>query len=41
MWRWVGLGIRGWRCVGLVVEMSGFRDQGLETGRFKCGDGWV
>ncbi len=25
---WVGLGIRGWRRVGLGVEMGGFRDRG-------------
>ncbi len=30
-----GLGIRGWRRVGLEVEMGGFRDQGVETGRFR------
>ncbi len=36
-----GLGIRGWRRVGLGVEMGrfrggdGFRDQGVETGRFR------
>ncbi len=24
----MGLGIRGWRWVGLGVEMGGFRDQG-------------
>ncbi len=27
----MGLGIRGWRRVGLGVEMGGFRDQGVET----------
>ncbi len=44
----MGLGIRGWRRVGLGVEMGGFRDQGVETGRlgvemgrFRGGDGWV
>ncbi len=37
----VGLGIRGWRLVGLGVGMGGFRDQGVETGRFRGGDGWV
>ncbi len=31
----MGLGIRGWRRVGLGVEMGGFRDQGVETGRFR------
>ncbi len=30
-WRWVGLGIRGWRRVRFRVEM----------GRFRVGDGWV
>ncbi len=33
--------IRGWRRVGLGVVMCGFRDQGVETGRFRGGDGWV
>ncbi len=33
------LGIRGWRLVGLGVEMGGFRDQGVETVRFRGGDG--
>ncbi len=37
----LGLGIRGWRWVGLGVGMGGFRDQGVETGRFRGGDGWV
>ncbi len=27
--------IRGWRLVGLSVGMGGFRDQGVETGRFR------
>ncbi len=27
--------IRGWIRVGLGVEMGGFRDQGVETGRFR------
>ncbi len=31
----MGLGIRGWRWVGLGEEMSGFRDHGVETGRFR------
>ncbi len=38
---------RGWRCVCLGVEMGGFRDQGVETGRFSesesdvtCGQVW-
>ncbi len=31
-WRLVGL---GWRWVGLGVGMGGFRDQGVETGRFR------
>ncbi len=42
----MGLGIRGWRRVGLGVGMGGFRggdgwvrDQGVETGRFRGGDG--
>ncbi len=49
--RWVGFWIRGWRSVGLVVEMGGFmnqgveigrfRDQGVEIGRFSGGVGWV
>ncbi len=33
----MGLGIRSWRRVGLGVEMGGFRDQGVETGRFRGG----
>ncbi len=44
----MGLGIRGWRPVGLGVEMGRFRDQGwrrvglgVEMGRFRGGDGWV
>ncbi len=37
----MGLGIRGWGLVGLVVEMGGFRDQGVKIGRFRGGDGWV
>ncbi len=36
----MGLGIRGWRLVGLGVGM-GFRDKGVETGRFRGWDGWV
>ncbi len=35
------LGIRGVRLVGLGVEMGGFRDQGVEIGRFRGGYGWV
>ncbi len=31
----MGLGIRGWIRVGVGVEMGGFRDQGVETGRFR------
>ncbi len=31
----MSLGIRGWRWVGLGVEMGEFRDQGVETGRFR------
>ncbi len=34
------LGIRGWRRLGLGVEMGGLRDQGVKTGRFRGGDGW-
>ncbi len=34
----MGLGIRGVRSVGLEVEMCGFRNQGVEIGRFKGGD---
>ncbi len=30
-----------WRRVGLGVGMGGFRDQKVETGRFRGGDGWV
>ncbi len=37
----MGLGIRGWRSVGLEVEMCGFRDQGVEIGRFRGKDVWV
>ncbi len=47
----MGLGIRGWRLVGLVVELDGlmdqgveigrFRDQGVEIGRFRGGDRWI
>ncbi len=33
------VGIRGLRRVGLGVELGGFRNQGLETGRFRGGDG--
>ncbi len=29
--------IKGWRRVGLGVEMGGIRDQGVETGRFMGG----
>ncbi len=32
---------QGWRLVGLGVEMGWFRDQGVEMGRFRGGDGWV
>ncbi len=35
------MGFKGWRWVGLGVEMGGFRDQGVETGWFRGGDGWV
>ncbi len=27
--------------VGLWVEMGGVMDQGVKTGRFRGGDGWV
>ncbi len=27
--------------MGLGVEMGGFREQGVETGWFRGGDGWV
>ncbi len=37
----MGLLIRGWRLVGLGVERGGFRDQGMEIGRFRGGEGWV
>ncbi len=33
------LGIRGWRRIGLGVEMGGFRNQGLKTDKFRGGDG--
>ncbi len=36
----MGLVIKGWRRVGLGVEMGEIRDQGVETGRFRGGDGW-
>ncbi len=29
------LGIRGWIRVGLGVEIGGFRNQGVDTGRFR------
>ncbi len=29
----VGSTSRGWRLVGLGMEMGGFRDQGVDTGR--------
>ncbi len=31
---------RGWRFVGLGVEMGGFRDQGVEMGRFRYYVSW-
>ncbi len=34
------LRIRGWRWVGLGVEMGGFKDQWVEMGRLRGGDGW-
>ncbi len=33
--------MKGWSLVGLGVEMGGFRDQGVESGRFRGGDGWI
>ncbi len=36
----MGLGIMGGESVGLEVEMCGFRDQGVEIGRFRGGDVW-
>ncbi len=33
--------IRGWRHLGLGVEMDWFRDQWVEIGRFIGGVGWV
>ncbi len=35
----MGLWIRGWRRLGLGVEMGGLSDQGVETFRFRGGDG--
>ncbi len=35
------LRIRGWRRVGLGVKMGVFKDQGVETGRFRGEDGCV
>ncbi len=35
----MGLGIKGWRRVGLGVEMGGISDQGVDTGRFRGVDG--
>ncbi len=37
----MGLGIRGWRRVGLGVGWVGLGIRGWETGRFRGGDGWV
>ncbi len=37
----MGLAIRGWRLVGLVVELGGVYGSGMEIGRFRGGDGWV
>ncbi len=36
----VGSTSRGWRLVGLGVDIGGFKDQGVEMGRFRGGDGW-
>ncbi len=30
---------QGWRRVGLGVEIGGFSDQGVDTGRFRGGHG--
>ncbi len=35
------LRIRGWRRVGLGVKMGVFKDQVVETGRFRGEDGCV
>ncbi len=35
------VGIRGWKRVGLGVEMGRFRNQGVETSRFRGGVGWI
>ncbi len=35
----MSLGIRGWRWVGLGVEMGEFRDQGVKMARFRGGHG--
>ncbi len=32
---------QGWRRVGLGVKMGVFKDQGVETGRFRGEDGCV
>ncbi len=37
----MGLGIKGWRRVGLGVDMGVFIDQREEMGRFRSGDGWI
>ncbi len=37
----MGLGIRGWRWVGLRVLMSGFRGQGVEMCRSRGVYEWV
>ncbi len=37
----MGLLISGRRWVGLGVEIGGFRDQGVGSGRFRVGDGCV
>ncbi len=37
----MGLWIRGWRLVGLGVEIGRFRDQGVDIGRFSGGVGWI
>ncbi len=35
----MGLGIMGWRLVGLGMIMCRFRNQRVETGRSRGGDG--
>ncbi len=35
------LGIRGWIRVGLGVEIGGFKNQEVDTDRFRGRDRWV